>query len=201
MKAAIYKTYGPPSVVSLAEVPMPMPKAHEVLIRVHASTVSSADWRARSLAMPAGFGLMGRLFFGLFGPRKSILGTELAGKIVTIGTDVTLYKVGDPVFAFTGARYGCHAEYRVMSESGLVMYKPANLSFEEAASLSFGGTTALHFLKAKGGIKTGDNVLIIGAAGCVGTAAVQIAKHFGATITGVCSTPIWTLSAGLVPTR
>ncbi len=188
MKAAIYKAYGPPDVVVLAEVPMPQPKAHDVLIRIHASTVSSADWRARSLAMPAGFGLMGRPVFGLFGPRQPILGTELAGEIVAIGKNVTWFKTGDPVFAFTGAKYGCHAEYRVMSESGLVMHKPANLSFEGAAALSFGGTTALHFLKAKGGIKTGDDVLIIGASGCIGTAAVQLAKHFGAKITGVCST-------------
>ena len=188
MKAAVYKSYGPPSVVALAEVPMPQPKAHEVLIRIHASTVSSADWRARSLVMPAGFGWMARPVFGIFGPRQPILGTELAGEIVAIGKDVTRFKAGDLVFAYTGARYGSHAEYRVMSEHGLVMHKPANLSFGEAAALSFGGTTALHFLKAKGGIKTGDTVLIIGASGCVGSAAVQLAKHFGATVTGVCST-------------
>lgn len=188
MKAATYKSYGPPSVVVLTEVPMPRPDPHEVLIRIHASTVSSADWRARSLVMPAGFGWMARPVFGMFGPRQPILGTELAGEIVAIGKDVTLFKAGDLVFAYTGARYGSHAEYRVMSERGLVMHKPANLSFDEAAALSFGGTTALHFLKAKGGIKTGDNVLIIGASGCVGSAAVQLAKHFGATVTGVCST-------------
>ena len=188
MKAAIYKSYGPPSVVALAEVPMPHPKAREVLIRIHASTVSSVDWRARSLVMPAGFGWLARPVFGMFGPRKPILGTELAGEIVAIGKDVTRFKAGDKVFAFTGARYGSHAEYRVMSEDGLVMHMPTNLSFDEAAALSFGGTTALHFLKAKGGIKTGDKVLIVGASGCVGSAAVQLAKHFGATVTGICST-------------
>ena len=188
MKAAVYKKYGPPSVVVLADVPMPSPKADEVLIRIHATTVSTADWRARSLAMPAGFGLMGRPFFGMFGPRQPILGTELAGEIVATGKAVTRFKVGDQVFAFTGAKYGCHAEYRVMPQDGLIMHKPANLSFEEAAALSFGGTVALYFLKAKAGIKTGDSVLIIGASGCIGTAAVQIAKHFGANVTGVCST-------------
>lgn len=188
MKAAIYKSYGPPSVVALAEVPAPQPKAHEVLIRIHASTVSSADWRARSLVMPAGFGWLARPVFGMFGPRQPILGTELAGEILAIGNDVTRFKAGDMVFAFTGARYGSHAEYRVMSEDGLVMLMPANLSFDEAAALSFGGTTAFHFLKANGGIKTGDNVLIVGASGCVGSAAVQLAKHFGATVTGICST-------------
>jgi NADPH:quinone reductase-like Zn-dependent oxidoreductase len=101
MKAAVYKKYGPPSVVVLADVPMPSPKADEVLIRIHATTVSTADWRARSLAMPAGFGPMGRPFFGLFGPRQPILGTELAGEIVATGKAVTRFKVGDQVFAFT----------------------------------------------------------------------------------------------------
>ncbi len=187
MKAAIYTKYGSPDVVHLAEVPMPVQRAHEVLVRIHASTVSTADWRARSLAMPQGFGLMARPFFGLFGPRKPILGTELAGEIVTVGKAVTKFKQGDQVFAFTGAKYGCHAEYRVMSENGLIMRKPTNLSFNEAAALSFGGTVALHFLKAKGNIKSGESVLIIGASGAIGTAAVQIAKHFGAHVTGVCS--------------
>jgi NADPH:quinone reductase-like Zn-dependent oxidoreductase len=188
MKAAVYNKYGPPSVVVLADVPLPSPKAEEVLIRIHATTVSTADWRARSLAMPAGFGPMGRPFFGMFGPRQPILGTELAGEIVATGKAVTRFKVRDHVFAFTGAKYGCHAEYRVMPQDGLIMQKPANLSFEEAAALSFGGTTALYFLKAKAGIESDDSVLVIGASGCIGTAAVQIAKHFGANVTGVCST-------------
>lgn len=167
---------------------MPVPSDNEVLIHIHASTVSSADWRARSLAMPAGFGWMARPVFGLFGPRQPILGTELSGDIAAIGKAVTRFKAGDLVFAFTGAKYGCHAEYRSMSESGLVVLKPANLSFEEAAALSFGGTTALHFLKAKGDIRSGDNVLVIGASGCIGTAAVQISKYFEAKVIGVCST-------------
>jgi NADPH:quinone reductase-like Zn-dependent oxidoreductase len=187
MKAAVYNKYGPPDVVHLKEVPVPMPRAYEVLIRVFASTVSAADWRARSLAMPEGFGLMARPFFGFFGPRRPILGTELAGEIAAIGKKVTKFKVGDLVFAFTGAKYGCHAEYRVIAETGLITDKPANLSFNEAAALSFGGTVALHFLKSKGKIRSGESILIIGASGCIGTAAVQIAKHFGAHVTGVCS--------------
>ena len=187
MKAAIYRRYGPPEVVTLAEVPTPAPKPDEVLIRIHASTVSTGDWRARSLVMPTGFGLMGRLVFGIRGPRKPILGTELAGEVVAIGAAVTRFKTGDQVFAFPGAGYGGHAEFRTMSETGLIAMKPANLSWEEAASLSFGGTTALSFLR-KGGIKAGDKVLVTGASGCNGTAAVQIAKHFGAEVTGVCST-------------
>ena len=187
MKAAIYSTYSGPEVVTIADVPMPAIKPDEVLIRIHASTVSIGDWRARSLVMPTGFGLMGRLVFGILGPRKPILGTELAGEVADIGRSVTRFKVSDQVFAYPGAGYGSHAEYRTMPQTGLIVLKPANLSWEEAASLSFGGTTALGFLR-KGGIKAGDTVLVIGASGCIGTAAVQIAKHFGAEVTGVCST-------------
>jgi NADPH:quinone reductase-like Zn-dependent oxidoreductase len=188
MKAIVYRRYGSPDVVALAEVPKPAPKDNEVLIRIHATTVTTGDWRARSLKMPAGFGLMGRLAFGVFGPRKPILGTELAGVVEKAGKAVTRFKTGDEVFAFPGASFGGHAEYRIMSEDGLIALKPANLSFEEAAALSFGGTTALIFLRDKGGIKRGDKVLIVGASGSVGTAAVQIAKHLGAEVTGVCST-------------
>ena len=166
----------------------PAPKDNEVLIRIHATTVTTGDWRARSLNLPGGFGFMGRFVFGIFGPRQPILGTELAGVVETVGKAVTRFKVGDQVFAFPGARYGSHAEYRTMPEDGLIAIKPANLSFEEAAALSFGGTSALIFLRDKAGIKRGDKVLIVGASGGVGTAAVQIAKHFGAEVTGVSST-------------
>lgn len=189
MKAAVYRKYGPPNVVTLAEVPKPIPKDREVLIRIHATTVTTGDWRARSLEMPAGFRFLGRLFFGVFGPRKPILGTELAGEVEAVGKAVKRFKPGDQVFAFAGASYGCHAEYRTMAEDGLMALKPSNLSFEEAATLSFGGTSALCFLRDKAAIKRGDSVLIVGASGGVGTAAVQIAKHFGASVTGVCSTP------------
>lgn len=186
MKAAVYTRYGAPDVVALAEVPMPVPKDREVLIRIHATTVSSADWRARSLAMPRGFALMGRLVFGVLGPRQPILGTELAGEIVAVGKAVTRWAAGDHVFAFPGAGFGCHAEYRTMPEQGLMARKPASLSWEDAAALSFGGTTALSFLRDKGHIQRGHAVLIVGASGCVGSAAVQLARHFGATVTGVC---------------
>lgn len=188
MKAIVYTHYGPPNVVSVAEVPKPSPGEHEVLIRIHATTVTTGDWRARSLHLSAGFGLFGRLFFGVFGPRKPILGTELSGEVEAIGGAVTRFEVGDQVFAFTGADYGCHAEYRTMAEDGLIARKPKNWSFEEAATLSFGGMNALGFLRDKAGIERGDHVLIVGASGGVGTAAVQIAKHFGAEVTGVCST-------------
>lgn len=188
MKALVYHNYGSPDVVALAEVPKPVVKAHDVLIRIHATTVSAGDWRARSLTMPPGFRLLGRLFFGVFGPRKPVLGTELAGVVEAVGPAVTRFQPGDEVFAFTGAGYGSHAEYRALPEDGLIVRKPSNLSFEEAAALSFGGTTALSFLRDKGGIKPGDKVLVIGASGGVGTAAVQLARHFGAQVTGVCST-------------
>jgi NADPH:quinone reductase-like Zn-dependent oxidoreductase len=188
MKAIVYHRYGAPDVVALAEVAKPAPKDNEVLIRIHATTVTTGDWRARSLNMPGGFGLMGRLVFGVFGPRQPILGTEFAGVIESVGKAVARFKAGDQVFAFPSARYGSRAEYRTMPEDGLIALKPANLSFEEAAAMSFGGTTALNFLRDKAGIKQGDKVLIVGASGGVGTAAVQIAKHFGAEVTGVSST-------------
>jgi NADPH:quinone reductase-like Zn-dependent oxidoreductase len=188
MQAAVYSKYGPAGVVTLAEVKKPVPRDNEVLVRVRAATVSSADWRARSLSMPPGFRLLGRLVFGIFGPRKKILGTELSGTVEAVGRAVTRFRVGDDVFAFPGVGLGAHAEYRVLPETGPVVRKPANLSFEEAAALSFGGTTALCFLRDKGSIQSGEKVLIVGASGAVGTAAVQIARHFGAVVTGVCST-------------
>lgn len=188
MKAIVYEKYGSPGVVRLAEVPKPAPRDNEVLVRIDATTVTTGDWRARSLDMPAGFRLMGRLVFGVFGPRQPILGAELAGVIEAVGKAVTRFKAGDEVFAFTGAGFGCHAEFRTVPEDGMIALKPARLSFEEAAALSFGGTTALSFLRDKGGIKAGEKVLIVGASGGVGTAAVQLARHFGAEVTGVCGT-------------
>lgn len=187
MKAVVYAKYGPPGVVAVAEVPKPEPGRREVLIRIHATTVTTADWRARSLRMPAGFGVLGRLVFGIFGPRKPILGTELAGEVEAVGDGVTRFGPGDQVVAFTGARYGCHAEYRTMAEDALIVKKPANLSFEEAASLPFGAAHALSFLR-KADIQRGDQVLVLGASGNIGTAAVQLARHFGAEVTAVCST-------------
>jgi NADPH:quinone reductase-like Zn-dependent oxidoreductase len=188
MKAITYRKYGGPDVVTLAEVPKPEPKDNEVLVRIIATTVTSGDWRARSLKMPPGFGILGRLVFGLTGPRQPILGTELAGIVEAVGKAVTRFQPGEEVIAFPGDRYGSHAEYRTMPEDGMIALKPANLSYEEAASLSFGSTTALPFLRDKAKLKRGDQVLIVGASGAVGTAAVQIAKHFGAEVTAVTST-------------
>lgn len=187
MKAAVYERYGAPEVLALKDVPTPTPGPHEVLVEIHATTVNSGDWRVRSLQLPPGFGVFGRLAFGLLRPRKPVLGTELAGKVVAIGERVTRFAVGDAVFAFPGAAMGCHAEYRCIPEDGPIVLKPKNLSYDEAAALSFGGTTALSFLR-RAEVKPGERVLVVGASGCVGSAAVQLAKHLGAEVTGVCST-------------
>ena len=187
MKAVVYRRYGSPDVLELVDVPKPAPKDDEILIRVLATTVSVADWRARSLSVPPGFGPFARLVFGVFRPRQPILGTELAGEVAAVGKSVRNFKVGDQVFAFPGIGMGAHAEYKSMPENGAVALKPANLSYEEAAAISFGGTTALHFLR-KAKIQRGEKVLVNGASGAVGTAAVQLAKHFGAEVTGVSST-------------
>ena len=187
MKAIICERYGSPDVLQVKDIAKPVPGTKEVLIRVCATTVSSGDWRVRSMNVPAGFGLLSRLFLGLRGPRQRILGTELSGEIEAIGRDVTRWKVGDQVLAFSGVRMGCHAEYRTMPEDGGLALKPANLDHEEAATLCFGGTTALEFFR-RGKLRAGERVLINGASGGVGTAAVQLAKHLGADVTGVCST-------------
>jgi NADPH:quinone reductase-like Zn-dependent oxidoreductase len=187
MKAVVYETYGPPEVLRIKKVPTPTPKDNEVLIKNRATTVTAGDWRARTLEMPAGFGLLGRLVFGMRKPRNPILGTELAGDIESIGRNVTKFKIGDPVYAFSGARLGCYTEYKCMPEDGAVAPKPGNLSYEEAAALSSGGTTALDFFR-RGKLQRGEKVLINGASGAVGTAALQLARHFGAEVTGVCST-------------
>jgi NADPH:quinone reductase-like Zn-dependent oxidoreductase len=200
MKAAIYTEYGAPEVVKIKEVAKPVPGDNEILIKIHATTITAGDWRARSLKMPDGFGLFGPLAFGINGPRQPILGMELAGVIESIGKDVTQFKVGDEVFAFVGIKMGCHAEYRTMPADGPVAKKPQNLSFEEAAALSFGGTTALYFLR-KANIKKGDKVLINGASGCVGTATAQLAKYYGATVTGVCSAGNFELVKSLGATK
>lgn len=187
MKAAVYRRYGPPNVVELANVRRPVPADDEVLVRVRATTVTAADWRLRSATAPPGFGVLVRLAFGILGPRKAILGTELAGDVEGVGGSVTRFKPGDKVFAFCGATLGCHAEYRSIRESAGIALMPPNLSYEQAASLSFGGTTALFFLRDRARVQPGERVLINGASGGVGSAAVQLARHFGAEVTGVCS--------------
>ena len=183
MKAAIYRRYGPPDVVRITDVPRPNLETKDVLIKVRATTVTAGDSRLRSANVPRGFGVLMRLGFGIFGPRKPILGWELAGEVAAVGESVSRFVPGDKVFA---ARMGCHAEYVAAPEDG-VAPMPGNLTFGEAAALTFGGLTALFYLRDKAQIEPRERVLINGASGAVGSAAVQLAKHFGATVTGVCS--------------
>jgi NADPH:quinone reductase-like Zn-dependent oxidoreductase len=184
MKAILYERYGPPEVLEIREIPKPTPKDHEVLVKVHATTVTAADWRLRSLSAPRGFGLLMRLALGPSRPRRPILGAELSGEIEAVGRAVSRFKVGDQVFAGV---LGSYVEYKCVREDGPLALKPKNLSYEEAAALSFGGITALAIVR-KAKIQDGEAVLINGASGAVGTAAVQLAKHHGARVTGVCST-------------
>ena len=186
MKAITYTQYGPPDVLRLSEVAKPIPKRNEVLIKIRATTVTAGDRRLRSLDMPAGFGLIARLVFGVFRPRQTVLGSELAGDVEAVGSDVTQFKVGDAVFAFSGASMGCYAQYKCMPEAGALALKPPNLTYDEAAAISFGGTTALDFFR-RAKLRRGERVLVNGASGSVGSAAVQLAKYFGAEVTAVCS--------------
>ncbi|MBK8011074.1 MAG: NAD(P)-dependent alcohol dehydrogenase [Deltaproteobacteria bacterium] len=196
MKAAIYEIYGGPEVVRVAEVPMPEPTRHEVRVEIHATTVSSGDWRMRSKEVPPSFRLIAPLIFGKR-PKKRILGTELAGRIHSVGDGVTRWRAGDAVFAYPGSHLGAHAEYICMPEDGRIAKKPDNLSFTEAAALCFGGSTALSFIERADGIRANEHVLIVGATGTVGSAMLQLAKLFGAKVTVVCSTPNRELAVSL----
>ncbi len=196
MKAIICTKYGPPNVLQLQNVEKPKPKKNEVLVKIHATSVSTGDCRIRGFNSPLLFWIPMRIILGFRKPRKPILGVELSGEIEDIGTDVTQFKKGDQVFALTELNLGGYAEYTCVHESGLIALKPTNVTYEEAAVIPFGGTSALHSLR-KGQIKKGQRVLIYGASGSVGTAAIQLAKYFGATVTAICSSSNFELVTAL----
>lgn len=178
--------YGTPEALQWAERPMPRPGSHELLVRLVATTVNSGDWRVRTLHLPPGFGPLGRLALGLRRPRQPVLGTEFAGVVEDTGVLACRFRPGDRVFGFTGSRMGCHAEYLCMDEYGPVAPTPPQLGCEQAAALCFGGSTMLHYYR-RASLNAGDHVLVIGASGTVGSAAVQLARNQGARVTAVCN--------------
>ena len=194
MKAIVCTKYGPPEVLQLKEVEKPVPKNNEVFIRIFATAVTASDCIVRGFKLPrwSPLGMLMALALGINKPRNPILGMVLAGEVESTGKDVTLFKTGDSVFGWTVSsslriKFGAYAEYNCLPENSVITLKPSNLSYEETAAIPYGGIIALHYLK-KGNIQKGQKVLIYGASGAIGTAAVQIAKSLGAEVTGVCST-------------
>ena len=189
MKAIGYTEYGSPDVLQLKDVEKPKPKDHEALIRIHAATVTAGDVNVRGFTfVPPGFGPLPRLMSGLTKPKIAILGTELAGEVEAVGKAVTLFKKGDQVFGIGSESLGAYAEYACRPEKGALSIKPVNLTYAEAAAIPFGAGTALYFLRDMAKLKRGQKVLVNGASGGVGVYAVQLAKYYGAEVTGVCST-------------
>jgi len=190
MKAIVHTKYGQPDELQLLEVEKPVPGDNEVLIKIHATTVTTTDCNARNFTfVPQSFMFFARIMFGFKKPRIKILGIDLAGEIEAIGKNVKLFKAGDHVFGSPGTKFGGHAEYCCVPEKGALAIKPANLSWEEAAAISLAGNTALFFIRDLAKIKSGQKILIHGASGAIGTYAVQLAKYYGAVVTGVCSAP------------
>ena len=189
VKAVVCTRYGPPEVLQLRDVPKPVPRGDEILVRIHAATVTAADVIDRSSSFPAWLWPFARLSLGVMRPREPILGFELAGDVEAVGRAAKRFKVGDRVFASTFEfGFGCYAEYTCLPENGAVEKKPANTTYEEAAAIPLGGLTALTFLRDRARIRSGQNVLVYGSSGSVGSFAVQLAKYYGADVTGVCST-------------
>lgn len=187
MKAIICTKYGPPEVLQITEVEKPKIKDDEVLIKIHASTVTAGDVKLRSSDFPFMYWFPSRLMFGLTKPKNKITGCELAGEIVTVGKNVRNFITGDQVFGYSGFTFGANAEYISLHEEGVLAKKPINMTFEQAAAVPVGAITALHFLR-KSIIQNGQKVLIYGASGSVGTYAIQLAKYFGTEVTALCST-------------
>jgi len=187
MKAIICTKYGPPEVLQITEVEKPKIKDDEVLIKIHATTVTAGDVKLRSSDFPFMYWLPSRLMFGLTKPKNQIPGCELAGEIVTVGKNVRNFKTGDQVFGYSGFNFGSNAEYISLHEAGVLAKKPINMSFEQAAAVPVGALTALHFLRGSI-IQNGQKVLIYGASGSVGTYAIQLARYFGTEVTALCST-------------
>jgi NADPH:quinone reductase-like Zn-dependent oxidoreductase len=186
LKAVVFKKYGPPDVLRLREVPKPVPADGEILVRVHATTVSSGDARLRALRVPRGLKLPVRVSRGFFGPRQPILGFDLAGEVEDAGRSVETFMPGDRVIGSVGFQLGCHAEYRCLPAGGTIAAIPDGIGYDEAVAACFGGATALYFLE-RGNLRRGERIVVNGASGAVGTMAVQLAKHVDAEVTGVCS--------------
>jgi NADPH:quinone reductase-like Zn-dependent oxidoreductase len=196
MKAIVYTEYGTPDVLHIKEMEKPTPKDNEILVRIHATSLNVGDLWARNFkaitpskfSMPLPLWLPSRMYFGITKPRINILGNEFAGVVEAVGKDVKRFKKGDQVFGYRGQSMGANAEYLCMAENGMVTVKPANINYEEAAVIPYGALTALPLLR-RVNIQRGQKVLINGASGGIGSAAVQLAKYYGAEVTGVCGTP------------
>lgn len=188
MRAVVCTRWGPPEVLQLREVERPAPRKGEVCVRVVATAVTASDCMARGLNFPLRYRILAQLVLGVGAPRRPIFGMVLAGEIESVGRDVRNFQPGDQVFGLSQWKSGCYAEYFCVSARGLVGKRPANLSYEEAAALPYGGLLALALLRKAPSIQKGQRVLVYGASGAIGTAMVQLAKHFGASVTGVCST-------------
>ncbi len=196
MKAVVCTRYGPPEVLQVEEFATPVPRKNEVRIRIQATAVTSSDCYVRGLNLNLAYRMMARLALGWNAPRQPVLGMVLSGEVDSVGPDATSFEVGQPVFGFNRHRFGTYAQCVCWPEDGLLATRPANLSDEEAAAIPYGGLLALHFLR-KADVRAGQRVLIYGASGAVGTSAVQLARHFGAEVTGVCSTANLDLVASL----